>query len=102
MSDVIELAKFGVRGGVSERAVQERARDLDAWLKQQPGFVGRTLVGPDAEGFFTDIVRWKSKAEAFAAGERVMKEPCAAAFMALIDPARVHMSHAPVVAELST
>lgn len=100
MRDVMELARFCVHEGVELETVRAHAGDLDAWLRAQPGFVTRTLVGPDSEGWFTDIVRWRSHEQAHAAGARIMQEPSLAKFMALIDPARVQMSHLPVVAEL--
>ncbi len=100
MNEVMELARFGVLAGVQTEAVRAHAHDLDSWLRTQPGFVARTLVGPDSEGWFTDIVRWRSQEQALAAAGRIMQEPSLAKFMALIDPARVQMSHAPVIAEV--
>lgn len=94
MHEVMEIARFSVNAGTDVAAA---AASVDTWLARQPGFLGRTLVGPDAGGRYTDLVRWRSAADAHAAMQAFEQDPGACAFMAAIDPATVEMSHLPVV-----
>jgi hypothetical protein len=96
--EIMEMVSFALASGTDAVAVRARARDIDEWLAARPGFIRRTLVGPDAEGRYTDIVHWRTMTDANAAAELIMKEPSAGAFMALIDGPTVRLSHVPIVA----
>lgn len=89
MADVMEIARFGVLEGADLTA----AEGIAAWLAAQPGFVSRTLVGPDAGGRYTDLVRWRSMDDARAAAAAMPSSPDAGAFMAIVDPSTVEMQH---------
>jgi hypothetical protein len=98
-AEVLEIVRFGVNAGVGPERLREAGAALAPWLAHQPGFLGRTLSGPDAAGRYVDVVRWRSLTEARAAGARIMAEPCAAGFMALIDPSVLEMEHLEVAVD---
>lgn len=99
-NEIMEMVRFGVLPGTPHATVEAHAGDIDAWLSARKGFVRRALVGPDTEGRYTDIVHWRTMADASAAAAEIMKEPSLAAFMGLIDGPTVTMAHVPVVATL--
>jgi hypothetical protein len=91
----MEIARFRFVDGA---AAATAAAAVGAWLSAQPGFRSRVLVGPDNDGYYTDLVRWRSVEDAHRAMEAMPGSDAAMAFMARIDPASVDMRHAPVVA----
>ena len=100
MNHIMEIARFSVVDGVESDTVPDRARIIDGWLGRQTGFVRRTLVGPDDEGRWTDLVEWRSRDDAMAAAAAIGQDPELEPFMAIIDSASVEMRHIPVVATL--
>ena len=97
MNDVREIASFGATASAAE--VRRAAAGMESWLATQTGFVSRVLVGPDAEGRWVDLVRWRSQEAAEAAAAQIMNAPAAGAFMAVIDPGTVSMRHLPLALE---
>lgn len=94
MTEVMEIARFKTLEGQDARAA---AAGVDAWLAARPGFVARVVLGPDAEGYYTDLVRWRSADDAHAAMAEMEQSADAAAFLAALDPSSVEMRHLPVV-----
>lgn len=92
---IAEIVSFRALAGIGPEAMQKHAAGIADWLAHQPGFIARTLSLAE-DGTWTDHVLWASPAQAMAAGEALMAEPSARAFMEAIDPASVRMSHAPV------
>ena len=97
MSDVMEMVRFNLADSADAAALRAGAQAIEGWLSSQPGFVSRSLVGPDAAGRWTDLVRWRSLAEAQAAARQLPTLPEAGAFLALLDMGTVEMSHLPVL-----
>jgi hypothetical protein len=93
---VVEIATFRTQAQVRVADVVIAAQRLDAFLGACPGFVARHL-SCGADGIWTDHVLWTSLGAAEEAGRRVMDDPRAAPFMALIDAASVAMRHDPVL-----
>lgn len=98
MTDSItaEIVTFRTLPGLSSADVVAAARDLEPFLATCPGFLSRDLIQGE-DGSWTDHVLWASHADAKAAGARIMSDPGAAAFMAMIDGPSVVMSHSQVV-----
>lgn len=68
---VIEMAPFELADGVGEDALFAASDRLEReFLAQCPGYLGRMLVRRDERGW-TDIVFWRSAADAKSAMERV-------------------------------
>lgn len=95
-SIIAEIVTFRIRPGHSSADVVAAARDLEPFLATCPGFLSRNLVQGE-DGTWTDHVLWSNLANAKAAGARIMSDPNAAAFMAMIDGPSVVMSHSPVM-----
>ena len=94
-SEVMEVVRFR-----SLAPLGEQSASVHAWLRARPGFVARVLLGPDAQGGWVDVVRWRSMADAEAAAAAMGSEPSLASFLLSIDPESVVMEHWPVAAEL--
>lgn len=94
MSDILEIARFKFVDGAN---AAQSAGAIDAWLAAQPGFVSRVMVGPDADGYYTDLVRWQGAEPAQQAMAAMAQSVEAADFMRVVDPSSVQMSHVPVL-----
>ena len=92
---VLEIVSFRLNKGVAPQDFETAARAIDALLQTRGTATSRTLVMDD-DGLWTDIVQWSSMAEAHSAAEELTKDPAFAPIGAMIDPASVHMRHAPV------
>lgn len=95
--EVMEMARFSVVGGLADEVATERLAGATDWLRRQPGFLSRTLLGPDAGGRWTDLVRWRSHVDAEAAMAAFGASPELAATRSVIDPSTVEVSHHPIV-----
>lgn len=89
---VLEIVHFRVKAGVSDEQVLAASAQAQEWVSQRPGYLAREL-SKNAEGQWIDIVHWRSLAEAQAAAQQIMQEPCAANLMALLDPAQITIDH---------
>lgn len=89
---MIEVVLFHVKAGVTDAQVLAASACTQEWLIQTDGYLAREL-SKDDEGQWVDIVHWRSLAAAQAAAEQIMRQPCAADFMAVIDPESITMLH---------
>lgn len=87
-----EFVTFRLLPGTDEAAFLAAARATEALVRRQPGFVARALTRAD-DGSWTDVVEWRSAAEAQQAAQAVMAESDFAPFMALIDGPSAAMRH---------
>jgi hypothetical protein len=82
---VIEMASFRLKQGVSEAALMQAAAVIqDEFLSGQPGFVRRELVR-EAEGKFADIILWTDLASAQAALAIAQTSAACGRYFALIE-----------------
>ncbi len=78
----IEVVFYRVKNAQTAEAAR---RNVRPHVETFPGFLGwHAMTSADDPLVFTDIVTWRSLAEARAAGERVMSDPACAPFMAEI------------------
>ena len=89
---MLEVVLFHVKAGVTDTQVLAASAKTQEWLAQADGYLAREL-SKDDEGQWLDIVHWRTLAAAQAAAEQIMQQPCAADFMAIIDPERITMLH---------
>jgi hypothetical protein len=89
---VIEYVTFHLIQGADETAFLAAARNTEALVRRQPGFLSRHL-SRGADGRWTDAVTWASLADAEAAPHAVMADADFAPFMALIDGPSARMRH---------
>lgn len=88
---VLEIVEFRISGHVEPFV--EAARNMEAWLRSQPGFRWRRLAEME-NGAFLDVIEWADLTSAKAAAEQIMTAAPVAGFMALIDGPTVVTRHA--------
>lgn len=97
----LELVLFAPVAGADPAGVARAGLDIEPVLREQPGFIGRTLARAD-DGRFVDAVNWATASHAKAAADAVMSDPAlrarTAAFFSQIDQsAPFEMSHSEIV-----
>lgn len=73
MSGKVELVRFRLSQGRTTAEWLESNKQLDEWLKHQPGFRLRSL-SETAKGEWIDLLCWESAQAAEMAGERFETE----------------------------
>ncbi|MCX8507272.1 MAG: hypothetical protein ORN49_00085 [Rhodobacteraceae bacterium] len=94
---IAEIVTFRTLPGHRPEAVARAAAGLAPFLATCPGFLSRSLSQAE-DGTWTDHVLWSSLHAAKAAGERILSDPQAAPFMAMIDGPSVRLDHRTVMA----
>ena len=97
---VAEIVTFRLTEGADASAFAQAAGGMSPFLRSTGAVLSRTL-SVDEDGLWTDYIVWTSMQEAKAAAAEVMKEPGAAPFMQMIDPASVNMRHATIRFDLT-
>lgn len=88
-----EIVHFAFRDSVPLPQQIESMRALGQWAARQHGFLARQSYHDPQTGRWTDVVEWKSAAEAHAAMERSQHEESLTEVMALIDPQGLQLGH---------
>jgi hypothetical protein len=91
-----EITVFRLKPGLKPSQAIAAGRDIDAWLRRQPGFVSRTML-QEPDGSIMDVVVWKSEQDGRSSSERLMDETATSPFHDLVDPASVRWRLAPVL-----
>lgn len=86
--EAIEIVTFRVMEGVTFDDFVEANREVDAWLRLQPGFRSRR-IGEQAGRYIVDLLFWASETAARTAMHRLMEDLSDSAVHALIDQATV-------------
>lgn len=84
MNPYVELAVFRTRAGVTADQVLGAAEEVNEFLKQQDGFLSRTL-GRSEDGIWYDILRWESMEHVMLAMAMAAESPQCTVFYGLID-----------------
>lgn len=84
-SKVLELVVFTLREGASRGELVSTEPSMDAWLREQPGFLSYDLVLGDDGGTWVFVGWWRTMADAKAAADAAMTAPGTAPMLALID-----------------
>lgn len=87
-SEAIEIVTFRLVRGVSFAGFVDANREVDVWLKRQPGFRSRRIA-EELNSYVLDILLWDSEAAARSAMHRLMDELAGSPVHALIDRATV-------------
>ena len=90
---VTELVVYALEPSASREAFLAASRALDGWIARQPGFVARELLHDPEAGTWADVVRWRSRAEALAAGARAVQCAECTGMFSLIASGSVRMMH---------
>ncbi|MGJ5022503.1 hypothetical protein [Bradyrhizobium oligotrophicum] len=91
-----EVTSFRMKPGIAAKQAVEAGRDIDAWLRQQPGFVSRLMIS-NADGSITDIVVWRSERHGQNSSRRLMAETASSPFHAMVDGKSVDWRFAAVL-----
>ena len=82
--------------GVTVDQMAQTAHGIQTWLREQPGYLDRTLAKDDT-GLWLDVVSWTSLAEAQRAADTIMQTAAGQAFGAAIDGPSIQMFHLEVL-----
>lgn len=91
-----EVTVFRLKPGVPAPQAISAGRDIDGWLRRQPGFLSRTLL-EEPDGSIMDVVIWRSQQDGRSSSERLIDETATSPFHDLVDPASVRWYLAPVL-----
>lgn len=84
-SKVLELVVFTLREGASRGEFLATEASMDAWLREQPGFLSHDLLLGDDGDTWVFIGWWRTMAEAKVAADAAMTAPGTAPMLTLID-----------------
>lgn len=88
MTQGIEITSFRLAPSLNADDFIRANTDVDAWLKQQSGFISRIMI-EQADGRIIDLVIWKSAALAADAMPRLMRDLANSPVHAAIDQGTV-------------
>jgi heme-degrading monooxygenase HmoA len=83
VSNVLEIASYRLKDGVTDEQYTAAADSLLRWAGGQPGFISRDLVRTDEK--LVELVWWTDKASADAALEAAGRAPEAGPFFEAVD-----------------
>lgn len=85
----VEITTFRLRGADFEQFVEANRADVDVWLKQQKGFVSRSIAHrPDKT--IMDIVFWERVEDGTEAMNRILRETAESNVHGMIDQTTVY------------
>lgn len=88
----VEIVTFNVTPDATSDVVIQAAEELNDWLRDQPGFLNRTLAHVEGSKW-VDIVHWASMDHATTAAQLIMQDMGSCQFMTLVVPDSVAMQH---------
>lgn len=91
MAEAMEITTFHLTKGVTMKAFIAANTDVDAWLKQQPGFIMRRM-SQRPNGLVTDMLLWASAKDGERAAHGIVTELAGSPVHAAIDQATVDWS----------
>lgn len=99
MQSTLELVSFTLKPDTDESQLNDLQPELNAFIKQQPGFHYRSLI-KDTDGKYLDIVYWESEELAKAAAFKFLAQPWAKKMMSLIEETSIKMRHVQSLSEV--
>lgn len=91
MAEAMEITTFHLARGVTMKDFIAANADVDAWLKQQPGFILRR-ISQRADGLVTDMLLWTSAKDGEQAARGIVTELANSPVHAAIDHSTVNWS----------
>lgn len=88
-----EIVHFAFQAAVPLPRQIQCMKALGNWAQMQPGFLARQSYHDQQSNRWTDVVEWKSVADAKAAMERSQQEASLADVMTLIAPDSLYVGH---------
>jgi hypothetical protein len=87
----IEITTFRLVDGLDVQDFIKANRDIDPWLRKQPGFVSRHICARD-DGSIIDIVFWETVGDGHRAASGIVSEMAGSPVHATIDQSTVDWS----------
>ncbi|MBQ0993884.1 hypothetical protein [Micromonospora sp. H61] len=100
MSEALEMTTFRLVPGLTGADFVKSNKDIDDYLRRQPGFRWRRITATD-DGTITDIVAWDSVADGRRSASGIMTEMADSPVHATIDHATVDFRIVPVLHEVT-
>ncbi|GGC64097.1 hypothetical protein GCM10011396_08790 [Undibacterium terreum] len=91
MAEAMEITTFHLAKGVTMKDFVAANVDVDAWLKQQSGFILRR-ISQRADGLVTDMLLWKSARDGERAANGIVTELANSPVHGAIDQSTVDWS----------
>ncbi len=89
----VEIVTFKLKDTVTREKFLEASEGLDAFARQQQGFLYRSLCEASGAGEWTDILYWTDLASAQRASEQFGNSPLTKKVAECIDPNSISMQH---------
>ncbi|MBM0278337.1 hypothetical protein [Micromonospora tarensis] len=99
MSEALEMTTFRLVPGRTGADFVRSNKDIDDYLRRQPGFRWRRITEAD-DGTITDIVAWDSVADGRRSASGIMTEMADSPVHATIDQASVDFRIVPVLHQI--
>ncbi|MCZ7374436.1 hypothetical protein [Micromonospora sp. WMMC250] len=96
MSEALEMTTLRLVPGLSGADFVEANKDIDDYLRRQPGFRWRRITETE-DGTITDIVAWDSVADGRRSASGIMTEMADSPVHATIDHSTVDFRIVPVL-----
>jgi len=97
----VEMVSYRLKNNISSEQLAATHAQVNDFLRQQPGFMYRSL-SEDDKGLLFDVVYWQNMTSAKNAGEKFMTDPAGQSLIALTDETSITMRHMPVLTETPT
>ena len=91
MTEAMEITTFHLSKDVTLKDFIDANEDVDAWLKQQPGFI-LMRISQRADGLVTDMLLWVSARDGERAASGIVTELANSPVHAAIDQSTVDWS----------
>ncbi|OZG74680.1 hypothetical protein BTA51_06770 [Hahella sp. CCB-MM4] len=101
-TNIVEMVQFKLLAGTTEQDFLKANEGIQQFVKQQPGFLYRSLCRKAGDEEWTDIIYWQDQETAAAADKAFMVSPLTKAALSCIDPASVNMQHLPVAVSIAS
>ncbi|MBT9558495.1 MAG: hypothetical protein IV100_20840 [Myxococcales bacterium] len=82
---------------VSDAGLVAASDAMDALYAREPGFESRALVGPDADGRYLEIIRWRSRHDCYEAMAALARDLGTAPYLNMIEGESIDVRVVPVV-----
>ena len=89
---ILEIAMVKPIAGTSDQKMRDTMKSLDTFVKDQEGFIARDF-GKAEDGYWIDVVKWKSLKAAKAAEKNAEKSSICMKAFELFDVKSIQMRH---------
>ncbi|WP_221793403.1 hypothetical protein [Oceanobacter mangrovi] len=95
--NVLEQVRFRLAEGIDSLDFLAANEPVQAWLRQQPGFLYRTLCQNPDSGEWIDLAYWADAETATATNSQFMQQDANREWVSMIDHGSMQMQHSEVL-----